>query len=234
MKMQKKVHEVVAIIDRSGSMKGKEEDTIGGINSTFEVLRENSDESVDTKVSIKLFDHQEIMLARSIDLKDVKPIERKQYHPRGQTALLDALGNSLKFFIDKKEEDCSAYDSCTIYVVTDGLENCSEKYNADKIKKMINDASDYNIEILYLGANQDAIFEASKCGISSKNTLNYFESCGNVRNAYRSAASASMRHASGSDPAFLQAERMASQNFEENSVVEPPPIRRRVSRSPSN
>ena len=240
MTTQKKIHEVVAIIDRSGSMNGKEEDTIGGINSTFEVLKEDPDENVTTKVSIKLFDNEEIMLVKSIDLMDVKPIERHQYRPRGSTALLDAIGNTLKYFIDKKEEEGGAYDVCTIYVVTDGLENSSQKYNDNDIKKMINNASEYNIEILYLGANQDAIFEASKCGIASKNSLNYFESCGNVRSAYRSAATASKRHVSGYDPGFLQVERNASQSYVENSgensVVEPPPIRRcrRVSRSSSS
>ena len=41
------IHEVVAIIDRSASMLGKENDTISGINSTFEVLKETKD-SIET------------------------------------------------------------------------------------------------------------------------------------------------------------------------------------------
>ncbi len=34
------IQEICAVIDRSGSMSGKEQDTIGGINETFRVLRE--------------------------------------------------------------------------------------------------------------------------------------------------------------------------------------------------
>ena len=133
--MSVKTQEIVAIIDRSGSMKGKEDDTIGGINSTFEVLKEENVDSCTIKVSVKLFDHEETMLFRSINLKDVRNIEKRQYQPRGQTALLDAIGNTLNYFMEKKLKDISAYDSCIIYVVTDGLENASKYYSAKKIKR---------------------------------------------------------------------------------------------------
>ena len=83
METANNIHEVVAIIDRSASMMGKEEDTITGINSTFQVLKENINNSK-IKVSIKLFDHNETMLIRSLDLENVRPIERRQYVPKGQ------------------------------------------------------------------------------------------------------------------------------------------------------
>ena len=35
------IQEVVAIIDRSGSMCGKEADTIGGINATLEIIKQD-------------------------------------------------------------------------------------------------------------------------------------------------------------------------------------------------
>ena len=62
------IHEEVAIIDRSASMMGKEDDTIGGINSTFEVLRNNKDINTNIKVSIKFFDHEEKMLIKSLNI----------------------------------------------------------------------------------------------------------------------------------------------------------------------
>ena len=134
-----KIHEVVAIIDRSGSMSGKEDDTIGGINSTFEVLKTQMEQNTQVKVSIKLFDHEEEMLITSIDLNNLKPITRNQYKVRGQTALLDAMGNTLNYFMQKKISDSNAYHSCTIYIVTDGIENSSKIYTSEKIKDMIND-----------------------------------------------------------------------------------------------
>ena len=35
------VQEIVGIVDRSGSMNGKEEDTVGGINSMLEEVKSN-------------------------------------------------------------------------------------------------------------------------------------------------------------------------------------------------
>ena len=71
-----KIQEVVAVIDRSGSMMGKEDDTLGGINSTFEVLKQEKDENTHIKVSVKLFDHEQKLLFRSIDLEEVRNITR--------------------------------------------------------------------------------------------------------------------------------------------------------------
>ena len=210
MENKNPIHEVVAIIDRSGSMTGKEDDTIGGINSTFDVLKESNNTNI--KVSIKLFDHQEEMLIRSLNLEDVRPIKRTQYVPRGQTALLDAIGNTLNYFMEKKLDNTNAYHCCTVYVVTDGYENCSKIYNSENIKNLISNAEkNFNIKILYLAANQDAILEASKFGIDSSQALNYDENHDNVLSAYRSAASAASRHSSGNMPAFTKVERMMSQ-----------------------
>jgi len=220
-----KIHEVIAIIDRSGSMAGKEDDTISGINSTFEILKTEMEEDTQVKVSIKLFDHEEEMLFHSLDLNELKPITRNQYRVRGQTALLDAMGNTLDYFMEKKKLDTNAYHSCTIYVVTDGIENSSKKYTSQKIKHMISEADNlYNIKILYLGANQDAILEANKYGICLDQALNYSENSDNVQSAYRAAASAASRHASGQEIAFTLPERSASQtpNYPILPLISPP------------
>jgi hypothetical protein len=77
---------------------------------------------------------------------------------------------------------------------------------------MISEADNlYNIKILYLGANQDAILEANKYGICLDQALNYSENSDNVQSAYRAAASAASRHASGQEIAFTLPERTASQ-----------------------
>ena len=219
----KQIHEVVAIIDRSGSMNGKEKDTIGGINSTFEVLKEEEDVNTITNISIKLFDHEEIMLIRSTNLKNVKPLKDHDFVPRGQTALLDAIGNTLNYFMTRKLENENSYNICSIYIVTDGYENASKNYTSKKIKRMINEAEEnYNIKLLYLGANQDAILEASKFGIDSAHALNYSENSENVDSAYRSVASAMRRHSAGENSSFTPAERQSSQP----RSVEPPLLRR--------
>ena len=203
------IQEVVAIIDRSGSMSGKEADTIGGINSTIEELKSNKSNEI-IKFSVKFFDHQEYIKIRSLDIENVRPLNVKDLMPRGQTALLDAMGSTISFFINKKMCDPNSYDSCIIYVATDGHENCSRKFNNENIKNVIEQAKKYSIEILYLGANQDAILEASKFGLNANQAMNYSENTENVESAYRSAARAAKRYRSGNSVGFLEAERTAS------------------------
>ena len=229
------IQEVVAIIDRSASMSGKEEDTIGGINSTFEVIKESLQENETVKVSIKLFDHEEAMLVRSIDIKEVRPIEKRQYQPRGQTALYDAIGNSLSYFMEKKLKNPNAYTKCLVYVVTDGMENSSKIFNSNNLKELITSAQEnYNIEIIYLAANQDAIFEASKMGIAPTHALNYAETAENSNSAYISVASVANRQRSGANTSFTQAERNDSYGNASPPPrrlrLDPPPIVRQTSR----
>ena len=213
-----KIQEVVAIMDRSASMTGKVEDAVDGFNSTLEVLRQEKTDNSTINVSIKLFDNQEEMLIHSIPLADVRPLQTRQFIPRGQTALLDAIGNTLTYFMEKKLMNPEAYNCCTIYVVTDGLENSSKRFTRDRIKEMIKSAEEtYNIKVIYLAANQDAILEAGNLGINSGQAINYSESREETQAAYRSAAAMVARHRSGARVEFLQTERMASQST-------PPPL----------
>lgn len=225
------IQEVVAIIDRSGSMIGKEDDTINGINSTFKILKDSLNESEKVNVSVKFFDHEESMLYRSIDIKNVKELNKTDYIPRGQTALYDAIGNTLNYFILKKQNDPNLYNKCLIYIVTDGFENCSKKYNETSLKKIIKLAEEeYGIEIIYLAANQDAIFEASKIGILPTHALNYSETSINSQEAYHSAANVANRQRSGFNTSFTQKERNNSLGDvspkKTISRSEPPPIKR--------
>lgn len=206
------IQEICAVIDRSGSMIGKEDDTIGGINETFRLLRESKQPNEIIKISVKLFDHEQILKLRNVDLDEVRDLTRNDFSPRGQTALLDAMGDTLKYFMEKKLMDPGAFDSCIIYITTDGLENCSKRYTNDYIKKMIKNAEEtYNIKVIYLGANQDAILEASRFGVDSSRAMTYNETPENIQSAYRSAASAAIRTRSLGVTEFTQAERTSSQ-----------------------
>ena len=232
--------EVVAIIDRSGSMNGKEKDTIGGVNSSLEIIRQDLKPNEQVNVSIKLFDHEEKMLIKSLNINNVRPIELRQFVPRGQTALYDAIGSTLTYFMEKKLHNPTCYDKCLIYVATDGYENCSKNFNADSLKKLIISAQkSYNIELIYLGANQDAILEASKIGILPTHAINYSETSEQCMSAYRSVGNVANRQKSSMETAFTQVERTESyygpktpEPTPRSSNCEPPPLRRQKSVRP--
>jgi len=232
------IQEVVAIIDRSGSMCGKEADTVGGINSTLDIIRQDLKPGERVNVSIKLFDHEERLLIRSLNIEDVRPLELRQFVPRGQTALYDAIGSSLTYFMEKKLHEPNSYTKCLIYVATDGCENCSKKFNAQTLKKLITSAQEsYNIELMYLGANQDAILEASKIGIEEGHAINYSETKEECEAVYRSLGNVVNRQRSCAPTAFTQVER--SQSYQPTTPPptvrsnEPPRLRRQTSVRPA-
>ena len=206
------IQEVAAVIDRSGSMSGKEADTIGGINTTIEELKKNKTSTEIIKFSVKFFDHEEYLKFRNLDIENVRPLNISDLRPRGQTALLDAMGNTITHFMEKKLLNPTSFESCIIYVATDGLENASTHYTHRKIKKLIENAKQYGIQILYLGANQDAILEANKFGLNAEQAINYSENADNTREVYRSVANAVKRVRTGNDINFTKAERQASQS----------------------
>ena len=216
------IQEIVAIIDRSGSMFGKEEDTIGGINTMITDIKSTKE---DTKInfSLKFFNDSEEMKYRSINIDEVNLLTKSDLVAMGQTALLDAIGKTLMYLINKKIKNNSCYNKCIVYVATDGLENCSKIYNKENIKQMINQAKLCCIEVLYLGANQDAILEASTFGIDCNNAINYNETAENISNVYRSLASAAMRQRTGVDISFTQAERTMSVLPDTNTLISTPP-----------
>jgi hypothetical protein len=128
--------EIVFILDRSGSMSGLESDTIGGFNSMIDKQKKEDGECYVTTV---LFDSVVETLHDRVKLSEISKMTDKEYFVRGSTALLDAIGTTIKHISNihkyAREEDVPAN---TIFVITtDGMENSSREYSSDKVKKMI-------------------------------------------------------------------------------------------------
>ena len=171
--MKKNLTEIVFILDRSGSMAGLEDDTIGGFNA---MIAKQKAEPGEAYVSTVLFDnHVEVIHVR-VDIRNVAPLTRKEYYVRGCTALLDAVGRAIHHIgnIHKyaREEDRPAK---TLFVITtDGMENASREYSYEKVRQMIaHEKEKYGWEFLFLGANIDAAKEAARFGITEDRAANY-------------------------------------------------------------
>lgn len=161
----KNLTELVFIIDKSGSMSGLEGDTIGGFNS---LIKKQKKEEGDALVSVVFFnDNQDVVLDR-VDINKVKELTENDYVCMSCTALLDAVGDSIKHIrnIHKYARKEDIPEKTVFVIMTDGLENASEKYRYHDVKRLIGRAKEEsNWEFLFLGANIDAIGEAKNLGI---------------------------------------------------------------------
>ena len=165
--------ELVFILDRSGSMYGLEADTIGGFNSMLEKQKQESGEAYVTTV---LFDHQVELLHDRLPLATVSPMTVKGYTVRGSTALLDAVGSTIRHIanIHKYAHPNNRPDKTLFVIITDGMENASRQYTYDKVKQLIrHEEEKYGWEFLFLGANIDAAVVGERFGIREDHTATY-------------------------------------------------------------
>lgn len=200
------------LVDRSGSMASKEKDTVGGINTCINELKSQKEVNEEIFISLTWFDHEELIHWDNIPITNNPKLNISDFRPRGQTALLDAMGNCINKFMRLKDANINAFDSCIIYIATDGLENASSKYTRSEIKDLIKQAqSQYDILLVYMGANQDAILQAETMGINRDNAINFDENEKSTNAVYCSAAHVAHRVRSGESSSFLGVEREASQ-----------------------
>ena len=158
--------DITVLLDRSGSMESIASDVVGGFTQFVEEQRKGAGSAV---LSLVQFDSQSIdSLFTAKPVHDIKlPVE---FHPRGSTPLLDALGQTIVATGARlRAMPESDRPGRVIFVaITDGLENASHEYNLDRIREMIqHQESVYKWDFVYLGANVDAFAESEAMGFAS-------------------------------------------------------------------
>lgn len=170
--MQKNLTELVFVVDRSGSMAGLESDTIGGLNAT---LRRNREVGGTCLVSIVLFDNTSEVIVDRKPIEEVADLTTSQYQVRGCTALLDAVGDSVRY-IDKVQHilpETHRAEHVIFAIITDGMENASNHRTYPEVKRMIEQRQEEGWEFIFLGANIDAAAEAGRMGIRADRASQY-------------------------------------------------------------
>ena len=170
--MKKNLTELVFILDKSGSMAGLEKDTIGGFNS---MLAKQKAVDGECRITTVLFDNRYQLLHDRIDIRAVSPMTKQEYQVGGSTALLDAMGRTIRKLVGVQKSTAEDYraEKVLFVIITDGEENASREYSAPKVKAMIEEEKKYGWEFIFLGANIDAVKTAGRFGIAPDRAVDY-------------------------------------------------------------
>ena len=165
------------------------DDTIGGFNRFLDDQRKVPGSAT---ITLHQFDDVFETPLKAQDIKSAPGLTSATFVPRGNTALLDAIGRAIGETGSRLESatENDRAGKVVFVIITDGQENASHEYNQAKVFEMIGHQRDkYSWEFVFLGANQDAIKAASRVGISAANAISYAANATGVKQAFHSASS---------------------------------------------
>ena len=121
---------IAVILDESGSMGTKWDDVVGGFNHFLEEQRALPDSC---RMSLTKFNTLCRLLYPPTPLAQVPPLDKSNYTPGGNTALFDAIAETVRVAENHKLED----ERVLCLIVTDGQENASRETTGEQVTDLI-------------------------------------------------------------------------------------------------
>ena len=176
--------EIIAILDRSGSMSGYVQDTIEGFNGFIEKQRNYSE---DCAVTLILFDDEYEIVYEAVPITKIDKLTEEVYYTRGMTALRDAVAKATNTAGDRFHKANTKPNKVIVYITTDGYENASREFSAEQLKNIVKrQEEEYGWEYLYIGCDHDVLNAANSIGIKAINTIQFDKS--KMRDTYASTS----------------------------------------------
>lgn len=178
MKQQKTIYHL--IVDKSGSMSDCIHLTINGFNEQLNKIKQLQVEFPEQEITIGLttFNHAISHHFFQQPASTVRKLTEENYVPTGSTALLDAVGQSIRE-IEKIIQEQRHYADITVVavIITDGYENASNIYRLDDIRRMIGRLEETGKwTFSFIGATLDAAEVAEQMAIKKDNSFAFDKS----------------------------------------------------------
>ena len=206
--MAKTLHTYI-LIDRSGSMARRWEETIEAINGYVSEMKSSKTRA---SVTVSAFDRNGygsksgksnsdmVTLAESVPLSKWKKLKPNDVRPRGMTPLNDAI---LDIIETANYQD---HKRTSLIIMTDGIENASKR-SSREARAQLNKCKEKNWDIVMLGADFDAMKIRDNYGMTYDQTIN-IRGEENLDATYKNLAMKTSSYAAtGESRAFTQQER---------------------------
>lgn len=204
-------HTVIGmVVDRSGSMSKMGDEIHGGCNAYLDEQRKtDSEDGSRSTVIFTRFDNRAETIFDGVPLQTMAPITKEDVRPRGSTALYDAIGETLQrtaAVVNALPE----MPSVTIFILTDGAENASQRWNKKQITAEIKRLQHESIgwDFYFAAANQDGMKEGSALGMDRDQCTTWSQSSGKCSYAFKQSAIAYNRKKKGGIKGYTAMERM--------------------------
>ena len=165
------------ILDRSGSMNICIEQTVDGVNQQIRRIKEVAEKFPDQELvtSLTLFNNKATCVWNRLLPGQLRELTFSDYKPDRTTALLDAIGTTIREMQRTAGPEIEANEaSAVVVIITDGYENSSVRWSHEQVASLINELEQKGRwTFSYIGATLDAVEIAIRFSIKKDNAMQF-------------------------------------------------------------
>jgi hypothetical protein len=150
--------------------------TINGFNEQVNRIKQIEQKFPDQEIVMGLtyFNHEVTHHLTLLPTDRIPILTKQMYIPDGTTALLDAIGSSIKMLEPVVGKGYSSETTCVVVILTEGHENASKYYTTNAIKELIGQLeATGNWTFSFIGATLDAVDVAETMNIKRSNSFSF-------------------------------------------------------------
>lgn len=217
---------VAVVVDSSGSMHSLRGEAIKGMQNQIATLRDHGadQKSMLTLMAFSTCPHEP--LVNNMDVNDIPSNVVADYSPSGRTALLDAIGATIKLLeTTATGEDADA--GYLVHIISDGMENNSRNWTWQRLRSKITDLQDSGRwTFTFLGANQNVQEVGERLGIPAGNLEKFQTTRADFLRAADKMHDATRKHLQDRRAGRRQSADLMEEKPEKPAMPSPPPAPR--------